>query len=662
MHKKTTFSLALVLLLLAYVPLMSVSAQEVPRPYHLIYATFGEPESVDPHWSYDSSGMEFANQVYDTLIFFDGVPVNEFMPLIASEVPTVENGLVSADLMTYTFPIRSGIPFHNGEILTTEDVAYSIERMLVMDRDGGPSVLLLEPLLDMFDTVDATAEQIDNAVTYTDTEVTFHLSKLFPYEAFMQLLAQPWSAILCKSWSIEQGCWPGTWDVWRDYNVPEISPLDDPTNVVCGTGPYKFDYWEHDVEYSIVKNDDYWGGWTPGARRGARGWLERVTVKMIDEWSTRKMMFTAADVDFCDVPTPNIPEAEAIDGVRCHYPFGQLYLCCMFYTFDIAEGSLYMPQLGGVDKPDLWTDPDLRKAFAHAFDYATYIEDVHLNEAWEPNSVIPRGYAEWNPDQEKYELDLAKAEEYFRKAWDGAVWEQGIDVILTYNTGNVPRQMACEMMRDQVEPLNDKFTFTVVGVDWPAYLGALVAHELSFFAIAWGADYADAYSFANPFMHTGGDLAWCQVYGNSTIDALVVAALAETDPAEKQAMYNELQQIYYEDCPAVLLYQLTIRHFERDWVQGYYFNMLMPGSQGYYYYHYWKEDLPGEDLDRNGVVDIFDIVMIAKAFGSYFTPPTIHPEWDSRADLVTDRVIDIFDIVKIAKQFGFAAGPWTPPS
>ena len=57
------------------------------------------------------------------------------------------------------------------------------------------------------------------------------------------------------------------------------------------------------------------------------------------------------------------------------------------------------------------------------------------------------------------------------------------------------------------------------------------------------------------------------------------------------------------------------------------------------------------DVNGDGIVDIYDVVTVATAFGSY----PGHPKWNPDADLVPDSLIDIFDIVTVAKNFGMTS-------
>ena len=105
-------------------------------PTTLTYAVFGDPETLDPALDYETAGGELVMQVYDTLVTYNKDNPVEFVPQLATEVPTLDNGGISADGTTYTFKIRQGVKFHDGSDLTPEDVAYTFQRNLLQ---GGPA-------------------------------------------------------------------------------------------------------------------------------------------------------------------------------------------------------------------------------------------------------------------------------------------------------------------------------------------------------------------------------------------------------------------------------------------------------------------------------------------------------------------------------------------
>ena len=565
-----------------------VSTAEVKNPDTLIVADIGTVDSLDPAWAYDTASGARIFNIYETLITFKGGSTDEFVPLLATKVPTVENGLISPDGLTYTFPIRKGVKFHNGEPLTPEDVEYSFERAMVQDRDGGPVWMLYEPLLGIHGSRDGNGniiidfEDIDRAVEVEGGSVVFHLKQ--PYPPFLAILANTWGSIVNKKFCVENGDWPGTADTWKEYNNPEPGK-ETLHGIACGTGPFKLERWEPGVETVIVRFDDYW-------REPAR--LKRVMWKVVDEWTTRKLMFLAGDADIIYVPHAYVQELEGVKGINVAKNLPTLALSAAFFNFDInPEGNADIGS-GKLDgegiPPDFFADKDVRLGFAYSFDWETYLRDVFHNEALKPVGPIPEGIAYRNPDQETYYFDPAKAKAHFKKAWDGKVWEKGFKFTLLYNSGNTQREIAARIFEENVEALNPKFQIEVRPVDWSAYLKELVNRRLTLFIIGWLPDYADPHNFVHPFMHSQGDFSSFQSYSNPIVDELINRGIRTVDPEKRRSIYYQLQWIYHEDVPSVPLYQELLRHYERDWVHGWYYNPIYPNGeiQGYLYPIYKK--------------------------------------------------------------------------
>ena len=121
-------------------------------------ATFGDMETLDPSLCYETAGGTVIQNTYDTLIFYNKEDPVSYVPWLATEVPSVENGGISADGMNYTFKIRPGVKFHDGTEMTPEDVAYSIQRGLLQGGTSSPQFLLVEPFFGVgYDDIAAIA-------------------------------------------------------------------------------------------------------------------------------------------------------------------------------------------------------------------------------------------------------------------------------------------------------------------------------------------------------------------------------------------------------------------------------------------------------------------------------------------------------------------------
>jgi peptide/nickel transport system substrate-binding protein len=577
------------------------------------------PASLDPssNW-YTSTGYELQLNVYQTLIFFDREKTDQFVPMLAT------NWNVSADGLTYTFQIRGTdgaeppVKFHNGDYLTTEDVEYSFERTMV--QDIAFACFFYEPLLNRLNSRDeagnivVTGEQIDNTITRTTTTVTFHLAK--PYPPFLQILSAIYASIFDREWCVGLGDWPGTWDNWQNYSRPSESVIDlqdtqvpgPHVNAMCGTGPYYFEYLDDTLEeWSIRKFDEYWGGWPAP---GARGFMDRAKVTWHYTWEERRDMFLAGQIDSLSVPRENAAEVSGKPGVRCIYPLPTLGCTVLFFNFEINQTSPNLGVPGGLPRgtvnesgipPDFFSDVDVRKGFAYCINYTRFIDEALLGEAFQPATPIIWGLPFYNAEQEKYSLDLTKAEEHFKVAWGDQLWANGFRMTLAYNEASLQYQKAFEMIKAGVEGLNAKFHVDVEPMNWTEFLPQRDQGQLPVIRWGWLADFADPHDFAFGLMYSHGDFASMFHYANATVDDLIETGIRELNPHVREQIYYDLQSLYHEDCPSVPLYQDRGRRVERDWVQGWYYNPLASAN---YFYTQWKEESPPTEVNAgSNIVD-----------------------------------------------------------
>jgi len=108
----------------------------VKNPDTFVFEDYGTVRSLDPACAYDNVSHQRIMNLYESLLAFDGSTTDKFVPVLAEEVPSIENGGITDDGKTYTFKIRKGVTFHAGSELTPENVAYSIKRHMVVDQDG----------------------------------------------------------------------------------------------------------------------------------------------------------------------------------------------------------------------------------------------------------------------------------------------------------------------------------------------------------------------------------------------------------------------------------------------------------------------------------------------------------------------------------------------
>ncbi len=579
----------------------------VNNPDTLIEVNMGDIDSLDPHYEYDNASSEIVANVYENLIMFDKGDLTKFKPLLATEVPSDSNGLIKNNGTTYIFPIREGVKFHKGGTLTAEDVRYSFLRGLIHDRDGGPWWMLYEPLFGVGSLANITSELVgvDNpsdltpeqsekvynylakAIEVDGSNVIFHLPN--PYPPFLSIIVRDngLGAILDKEWAIEQGCWDGSPRTIAKYHNPakEEDPLFAQMN---GTGPYKLVTWINGDRTVLQRFEDYW-------REPAK--VGTVVIKMVDEWSTRKLMLQRGDADFVYVDKQYLSQVENMDGVKVITGLPRLFTGYGLMNFNIVtEGNpdVHSGKLDGKGIPsDFFSDIHVRKAFCYSMNYDAYVAEVMVGDGQQARGPIPDPFLGFDGNSPIYTFDLKKAEEEFKKAFNGELWEKGFEITILYNTGNDMRKAAVDMLKYYIEQINPKFKIHVRGIQWSTYLDNLVAGKFTLGFIGWGADYADPHNFTVPFLRSDGTFGGFKgesyiEWAKENIDDLINRGVTITNPVEREKIYKELQQIPYEQALDIYLYQPTEHYVMRDWVKGWYYDPIL--APGLYFYDLYKSE------------------------------------------------------------------------
>ncbi|MCP3944222.1 MAG: ABC transporter substrate-binding protein [Desulfobacteraceae bacterium] len=537
----------------------------IKNPDTFIYVDYGTVRTLDPAVCYDVVGRQKLKNIYETLIYFDGSSTDKFVPVLATTVPTIENGGISPDGKTYKFQIRKNVKFHNGAVMTPEDVVYSFKRNMICDSAGGPMWMLIEALTGEGGTRDdgkiipGIFDKIDRAVEAKGDEIIFHLPAAYP--PFLSIMTYTTSVVLNKKWCIENNCWDGNIANAAKYNrpAPGYEPLQKIEN---GTAPYFMKSWVPSKEFVFERFDSYWG---------PKPQLKYAVFKYVKEWSTRKLMLQNGDADRAMVDLNYVPEVRQMSGLTL-YEVPQLDYSAALFCQKI--NSIGNPNIGsgkldgeGIP-PDFFADINVRKAFLHAMDRKTYKNDVFNGLVVMPTSPNVEGLP-YHKDVPVYAFDLEKSKEFMKKAWDGKAWEKGFKMIITHNTGNEMRQAAAHMLAENIASLNPKFQIEVRNVDWKDYTVKYRQFEFPIFIIGWSADYADPHNFMYTFMHSKGVYGSFMAYKNEEVDKLCSAGIKTVDPLKRQEIYSKLQDLWYIDAIGIPLYQSIDLRAYKNYISGF---------------------------------------------------------------------------------------------
>ncbi|MFC1923471.1 ABC transporter substrate-binding protein [Chloroflexota bacterium] len=587
-------------------------------PETYTHVVFGDVDTFDPAWNYETFGDGILEDTLDMLVAYKGPDATGFAPELATSWEISEDGTM------YTFTIREGVKFHEGQDLDPEDVAYSFQRGLLQGGGWSPQWLYTEAFFgpgtyDIAELVNpdcaddaeclqaedpaallAACEAVTNAIYVDGQDVTFQLAQ--SWGPLLATIAGSWGGIIDKDWGIENGTWDGDCATWQNYYGigSGTGPIQ---TIINGTGPYKLDHWTPGEEVVLVANEDYWrdeptyeGGPT-GAPR-----IKRVVMSEVDEWGTRFAMLQAGDADYANVPTPNYAQVDPLVGEWCDYvdvgewdchitdnPDAPLRLyrgypltsrADAFFTFDMdPEGNNYIGsgQLDGNGiPPDFFADEHVRKAMNWCFDYDALVNDAYSGEAIQNYGPINMGTIGYDNEAEHFSYDEEKCIEELQLAWDGQVWENGFRFSAGYNTGNLARQTALQILQSNLRGIDPKFQVEIVSLPWPAFLAGIRASHFPIFFSGWGEDIHDPHNWAQPFLI--GTYAHRQNMPDWMLEefqALVNAGVTGLTDEERAEAYSAIQKLDFEYAPGIRGAVPTGRTYQQRWVADWIYNPML---------------------------------------------------------------------------------------
>jgi peptide/nickel transport system substrate-binding protein len=513
-------------------------AQDVRNAGWLVHASDDEAASLDPaQIEPGEAGDTVVLQVYDRLLDF--VPGSgEPQPSLSTEVPTPANGLISEDGLTYTFPIRQGVKFHDGTDLTAHDVKYSWDRAMEMNLPEGNAGILIESIAETRVVDDYTFE-----VTLKEVSASF-LTRV--------VTAMVASVVSQDAVEANGGYAPGEFSQFMATNM-------------VGTGPYRFGSWNRGEDMHFEIFEDYWG---EPAKLNLR-------IEIGGDPDVRVLGLRAGEFDTIETDPSFIADLEGADGVTIYQEGLLLEPIHIGINLNIEEGSL--PSTDTIPA-DFFHDPRIRQAFNYAFNYEGFLQGPLAGFGALIPHYMPEGIFGFDETAPVYRQDLAKAEELFREA---GVWDEGFEVSVITEAGNLFALMGL-VMKDSIEGLNPNFRINVLAVAESVFDDAHASDPVPYAMWIKNADpAADPDAFYTDYIHPDGP--WGQVHGfrNGYRDAdrlaeLIDAGRVELDPDRRKEIYAELQRLAYEDPMWIIGAQEGVTMAHRDWVKNFDMQPLWP--------------------------------------------------------------------------------------
>lgn len=488
----------------------------------LSIATNGELSTLDSALYNDVPTSDMIGQINEGL--YRVTNGSEVEPGQAETIEISEDGLV------YTFTLREGLTWSNGEPVTAHDFVYSYQR-LVDPTSGSVAATTVE----VFKNAAAIRNgelAIDELGVVALDDRTLEITLEYPAPYLPKLLTGSRFLPVSQAFVEEVGTSYGT----------------SSENIVSN-GPFTIENWNGtNLEWNLVKNSNYWDA--------DNVYLEDVLVQVVKETGTGADLFDAQQLDYAVLTDDFVQQYEGSEFFHSVPKATIGYLS--FNTSREATGNA-----------------NIRRAIAQAFDKELYANSVIQDGSTPLNGLVPVGF-----DVNEEGIDFRDAQgdilvynvEQAQADWQAGLDELGVDSLqLELLTSDVDLSgRTAEYLQAQLQENLPGLTLTIRSVPLQNRIEFQRNLEFDIFYGTWAPDYQDAMNFIEQY-RTDGGINFAD-YSNEAYDDLVEAAQVEfaTDPEQRREALLEAELIgVSQDAVTAPIYQAASSYLLSTRVQNF---------------------------------------------------------------------------------------------
>ncbi|WP_166368172.1 ABC transporter substrate-binding protein [Psychromonas sp. SA13A] len=452
-----------------------------------------DPVTLDPHEQLSGGVLQMSHMLFDPLVRF--TKEFDFEPRLAEKWERVDDN-------TFRFTLRKGVKFHSGNTMTADDVVWTFNR-LKTSQD--------------FKNVFSPYEKLVKIDDYTVELVSFE-----PYPLVLQTATY--------LFPMDSKFYSGDMD-GVDKSIIIKHGGSFASTHVSGTGPFTIESREQGVKVVFDRFDNYWDTNSPGN-------VDKLTLVPIKENATRVAALLSGDVDLIHPVAPN-DQKRVIDTKNIELT-------------TVAGTRIITLQMNQSSNEAL-KDVRVRQAIVYAINNEAIVKKIMKGFATTAGQQGPAGYSGYDANLTP-RYDLKKAKQLMKEAG----YEKGfkLSMIAPNNryVNDAQIAQAASSMLAKIGITVDLKTMPKAQY-WPEF-DKCAADMLM---IGWHSDTEDSANFSEFLTmtrdtETGRGAYNCGHYSNPKVDSLVNTANAETDPAKRAAMLQEVEQILYNDAAFVPLH------------------------------------------------------------------------------------------------------------
>lgn len=488
-----------------------------------------------PHNLTGAPSHRVANQIYEGLVMFDQATL-KIKPCLA------ERWEMNEDATVFTFYLREGVKFQDDECfdggkgrdVTAKDFEWCFTRLCTSYPDNQLSAFVIDRIKGARDYFESTvsgsplAEGVAGIQVIDDYTLQIELEYSFP--GFMNIIAH-------------QSCWVFPKEAWEAYGVD--------MRIKCvGTGPFQIKVMKEGESIILERNPNYWGYDEYGNQLP---YLDIINISFDKEKKTELLNFNKEQLDMVfRLPVEMINEVldqkDQIDegGGNIAFEFQ-------------STRALTIQYYGFQHKSEIFSNPDVRKAFNYAIDRTKLVNFVLQGQGYPGTSGIVPPFDNYPADRVTgYEFNLDTAKYLLAKA--GYPNGDGFpEVNLQLNSGGDINRLPAEAIQSMLAEIGVTITFDIYPM--AQHYERLETGKAEFWRAGWIADYPDPENFLNLLYggHVPDELETKSYlnsvrYQSEAFDSIFNAALQETDDAARLELFIRADQQAMNDAAIMPLY------------------------------------------------------------------------------------------------------------
>lgn len=443
-------------------------------------------------------------------------------------VPVLSEGWdVSEDGLQLTFHLKKGILFPSGNEMSSSDVLFSVYRVLDIGKANASK----------YSEYGYNAQNVREMITAPDDHtVVIRMDRPYPPSLFIQsIFANPVGAILDEKLIREH-------EQDNDQGEKYLT-----TRTAC-VGGYELAEWRPGEAVLLQATQNYWRDQPP---------LPRVMIRHVVESGTQRLLLERGDIDVArDLSSDDLKGLEGSKDIRLELGL---------------RPQVYLWQFNTSQKP--FDDPRVRKAMRYLIDYDALSDTVMHNVGFPRASFVPLGaLGALDKDAgQPFSFDLEKARSLLAEAG----LQDGFETTVLIGTSPYESPIA-QSVQQNAAKLGIKLNIERMAS--AQLISRIHNRNYETHMATWQRSVSDAHGNASRLVFNlsndaelklAENRAWVSHYSNSEANKKVEEALFERDPAKREALYHELQELFFEDGAMAVMFQMynvaSVRNELKTW-------------------------------------------------------------------------------------------------